>query len=218
MEHRGAERVARLAVEKGVRRLTYLSGDFAGDPRAMSSPAERAKYLAEQAIERSGISFTIFKPTYFMETLSRHIRGPFAIVLGRPQPVHMIAADDFARQVSRALRTPAADRITVRSRGPEAISVGDALEQYSTIVVPGTRVVTVPLPLMRAVDSLVLRGAMARQLHTMRLLEEIGEEPDDATASAVVGEARTTLVEWCRSLPDARDRRQPRPQPGGRHA
>ncbi len=45
----------------------------------------------------------------------------------------------------RALVAPAADRLTVRSRGPEAITVKDALASYSSIVAPGTRVLSVPL-------------------------------------------------------------------------
>lgn len=66
--------------------------------------------------------YTIFKPTYFMETLPRHIQGKRAVVLGRqPHPLAMIAATDFARMVSHAFRTPEAAHREFCVHGPEAM-------------------------------------------------------------------------------------------------
>ncbi len=71
---------------------------------------------------------------------------------------------------------------------------------------------------MRVVDKLVLRGAMARQLRTMGLLEKIGEEPDDGTAESIVGGPQPAF-----SSGASASERRPRPadaehEVGGRHA
>jgi uncharacterized protein YbjT (DUF2867 family) len=80
VEHRGPARVAELAARAGVGCLTYLSHLLAA-PYAAAS-ALRAKFRAEQAIAAAGVPFTIFRPTYFMETLPRQVRSSRAVVLG----------------------------------------------------------------------------------------------------------------------------------------
>ena len=129
VEHRGTARVADLAAQQGVSRLTYLSGMLVAEDAKIAG--DRAKYHAEQAIRSSGVPYTIFKPFYFMETLPRHVQGTLAIVLGRqPHPLHMVAASDFARMVSRAFRTPEAANRSFFVHGPEGITIPDALRLY----------------------------------------------------------------------------------------
>jgi hypothetical protein len=100
----------------------------AGRRRRSDPRGHRAKYRAEQAIRQSGVPYTIFKPTYFMETLPRHIQSRLAIVLGRqPHPLHMVAAADFARMVSRSFQMPKAANRIFFVHGPEAITIPYAL-------------------------------------------------------------------------------------------
>jgi uncharacterized protein YbjT (DUF2867 family) len=67
VEHRGTARVAQLAASAGVQRISYVSHSLAA-PDA-GAPDLRAKFHAELAIASSGAPYTIFRPTYFMETL-----------------------------------------------------------------------------------------------------------------------------------------------------
>src|SRR5215211_3894388 len=79
---------------------------------------------AEQAIAASGVPYTIFRPTYFMETLPRQIRGRRAVVLGRQRrPFHLLAAADFAGMVSRSLSTPEAGGKHLDVHGPQAFTI-----------------------------------------------------------------------------------------------
>ena len=96
VEHRGPARVAEFAGLAGAGRLSYVSHMLAA-PDA-GAPALRAKFHAQQAIAASAVPSAIFRPTYFMETLPRQVRGSRGVVLGRqPHPFHMLAAADFAR-------------------------------------------------------------------------------------------------------------------------
>jgi len=196
VEHWGTTRIAELAVQKGVSRLTYLSGMLVAEDAEI--PADRAKYHAEQAIQGSGVPYTIFKPTYFMETLPRHLQGNLAIVLGRqPHPLHMVAAGDFARMVSRSFRTPEAANRHFFVHGPEAITIPDALRLYCSMVEPGKRVVSMPLWFMSVVDTLFMRGQLRSTLQLMRVMQRVGERGDPSEANEVLGAPATTLRQWC---------------------
>jgi uncharacterized protein YbjT (DUF2867 family) len=82
---------------------------------------------------------TIFRPTYFMETLPRQVRGSQAVVLGRqPHPFHLVAVADFARMVSRALAAPASAGQRLDVHGPEALTIAEALRIYGERLAPGT--------------------------------------------------------------------------------
>ena len=105
-EGQGTGHVARAAADCGVELLTHLTGSLVHEDYGEEIPEHRAKLAAEEAVSRSGVPFLFFRPTYFMDNLPRHVQGRFAVVLGRPKPLHMVAATDFARMVSRAFQVP----------------------------------------------------------------------------------------------------------------
>ena len=196
VEHQGTARIAELAARQGLSRLTYLSGMLV--TKDAEIPGDRAKFRAEEAIHRSGVPYTVFKPTYFMETLPRHIQGNFAIVLGRqPHPLHMVAAHDFAQMVSRSFRTPEAANRHFFVHGPEAITIPDALRMYCSLVEPGKRVVSVPLWFMSVVDALFMRRQLQSTIQLMEVMQRIGERGDSSETNAVLGAPTTRLRQWC---------------------
>jgi len=196
VEHRGTARVAELAARQGVSRLSYLSGMLVDEDAKI--PADRAKFRAERAIHRSGVPYTIFKPTYFMETLPRHVQGGLAIVLGRQShPLHMAAAGDFARMASRSFRTPEAANRHFFVQGPEAITIPDALRLYCSLLEPGKRVVSMPLWFMSVVDGLFTRRQLRSTIQLMRVMQRVGERGDPSEANEVLGAPTTTLRRWC---------------------
>ncbi len=198
VEHRGTARVVEVAAAQGVARVSYVSGMLVAEEFAGTIAQHRAKLRAEQAIYQHGVPYTIFKPTYFMDTLPRHVQGRVAIVLGRqPHAYHMVAARDFARMVSRALRTPDAANRHCFVHGPEAITMADALRLYCRVVEPGKRVITLPLWCMRVIDALVLGRKLQDTLQLMALMQRVGERGDPAETHRLLGAPTTTVREWC---------------------
>ena len=196
VEHQGTARVAELAARQGVSRLTYLSGMLVDEHAEF--PSDRAKFRAERAIHRSSVPYTIFKPTYFMETIPRHVQGRLAIVLGRqPHPLHMVAARDFARMVSRSFRTPEAANRHFFVQGPKALTIPDALHLYCSLVEPGKRVVSMPLWFMRAVDTLFMSRQLRSTIQLMGVVRRVGERGDPSEANEMLGAPATTLRRWC---------------------
>lgn len=54
-----------------------------------------------------------------------------------------------------------------------------------------------PLGVMSAVNRLVLRGALSRELALMRTMQHAGESSAVPEAAELLGPATTTLQTWC---------------------
>jgi uncharacterized protein YbjT (DUF2867 family) len=198
IEHGGTARVARIAGEESLGRISYLSGMLVDSGRADHLPEQQAKAAAERAVRNSGRAWTIFRPTYFMETLSRHVVSPrSAIVIGRRlPPLHMVAAEDFARMVATALTAEGDYTGTYFVRGPRAITLGSALERYCAQFHPEARVKTMSTQFMRIVDKIFMGGRLRPQIDLMSVLEESGEIGDTTETERVFGSPRIDFDEW----------------------
>ncbi len=198
IEHRGTARVARAAQRHGLRRITYLSGSLVHENYGEKIPEHRAKLAAERAIEATGIPYTFFRPTYVTDNLPRHVQGPVALLFGRQRRVlHPIAADDLAASVARALVLPEAANRDFFLHGPEPITLAEALRLYVALVEPRARVVSVPVPLMSAIDRLFLGGTLGPAIAITRLLQALGERGDPEAARAVLGAPQVSVRAWC---------------------
>jgi uncharacterized protein YbjT (DUF2867 family) len=198
VEHRGTARLAAAAARHGVARFCYVTGSLVHEPYGPKLPEHQAKFLAEQAIRTSGVPYTFFRPTYFIDNLPRHLQGRVAVVLGRRQPaLHMVAASDFAAMVSRSFRLPEAANRDFFIWGPEAVTIPEALRLSCSLVEPGTRVATVPLGIMALADRLVMGGRLHANLQLMRLLQRLGERGDPLEATTMLGAPTTTVSQWC---------------------
>ena len=71
-------------------------------------------------IKSSGIPYTIFYPTNFMETLAqRHSAGQLFMMLGRARFCnYWIAGSDFGRQVAKSFALPQAETVNITFRAP----------------------------------------------------------------------------------------------------
>ncbi len=200
VEHRGTAMLAAAAARHGVRRISYLTGSLVGESYGEPIAEHRAKRAAEDAIKSSGVPYTFFRPTYFMDTLPRHVRGRVAVLFGRQKRLlHPVAARDYAAMVARALQTPAAAFREFCVHGPEPMTLAEALRLYCASVAPGTRVITVPHGVMSVIDRTVMGGRLQGSLEIMALLARLGERGDPEPANALLGAPTTTLREWCQT-------------------
>lgn len=206
VEHHGTATVAAAAARHGLGRISYLTGSLVRVPYGPKIAEHRAKLAAEQAIEDSGVPYTFFRPTYFTNTLPRHVQGPAIVALGRQRrTLHPVCAEDFAGQVARAFATPAAANRDFYIHGPEELTLREALGIYRQIVAPDKRLVTIPLPVMAAIDRAFMGGKLAPNLQIMRLLARIGERGDPTAANELLGAPTTTVEEWCRERVSSAD-------------
>lgn len=167
----GTEEQVRIAREAGVPRFVYVSGVKAD--AASAKPWYRAKGLAEAAIRRSGLSWTIVRPSWAYgpddNSLNRFAaiarRSPVMPVVGdgrqRLMPVHV---DDVAAVVAEAAVQPSGgstDGRVLEVGGPEVLSMDQVVAAMLDAMGLRRRVVHVPDALPRLAGS-VLAGLLPR--------------------------------------------------------
>lgn len=153
--HTEAEGLANLlaaARQAGVGRVAYLSSlvmRYQGIS-GFDWWVFRVKQRAVQLIRESGIPYSIFYPSNFMETLLHTQRvGPLVLVLGRSDVrPHFMAARDYGRQVVRALQIAGAGQHQEYVvQGPEALTQWDAARRLAAAYTK-SRLVAVRTPMI----------------------------------------------------------------------
>jgi len=104
-EREGIQNILAAAMRAKIQRIAYLSSlikNYQG-MQGFDWWALRIKNDALQKVKSSGIPYSIFYPSTFMETFYNLVRGnTIYLVSGSRAPMWMIAADDYGRQISRA--------------------------------------------------------------------------------------------------------------------
>ncbi len=197
LERRGGESVARAAAKARLQRVTYLSGASVTEENCWFA-GTKAKFQAEAAIRASGVSYAIFKATFFMESLPRFVRDGRASVIGaQPNPWRWVAAEDYARMVSKAYGLPVL-RHDFYVYGPQAFTTKEALQRYCAIVHPQAKVGNLPLWIAGLIAAMpggeALRAALPFFRYTEKIkVTEVGSAEE---ANALLGVPATTLEDW----------------------
>lgn len=105
-EREGVDNIIAAAKEKNIKRLSYLSS-LIKNYQGMNNFrwwAFEVKQSAVDKIKQSGIAYTIFYPSTFMETFPfQMMSGSRIMMLGHSEaPMWFIAAEDFGKQVVSA--------------------------------------------------------------------------------------------------------------------
>lgn len=208
----GVRAVAELAAAAGHRRVTMISGIFATAEFASQHPAEAAKLEAEHIL-LSTVPATVFRPGFFADTLSRFVRGGHGMLLGtQPHAVRPLVADDLMLSVSRSYDMPSAASMRFDAVGTEPMLLSDALRAYLDQVRPDARIRTIPLPLARVADRMILKGTLSRTLSTMSLLQRHGDACEPRAFLETFGAPATGFASWLAALPSSNMERAAAPR------
>ena len=132
--------------------------------------------------------------------MPRFVRGTRASILGsQPHPWHWVAADDYARMVSKAYATPEAANKTLHVFGPQPWTMRQALQTYCTIARPDAKVGAIPFWMASLIAGLSRDKELEAVLPFFRYSEKVAEAGDPAEANALLGAPTTTLEQWCRA-------------------
>ena len=122
----------------------------------------RMKYDAEQRLIRSSLSWTIIRPSPFIETFQQVLGAPLlekgkTVVFGRARnPINFVSAHDVAWCVERASSDPALRGVAVDVGGPENLTLRQFVASFAAVTGANGPVKNIPLPMMRLM-SLVAR-------------------------------------------------------------
>lgn len=192
-----AETVARLAPRLDLERISYISGATVAEENRWF-PMVNRKFLAEKAIREAGIPYTIFCPTWIMESLPLFVMQGRASVLGKqPYPYHWVATEDIARMVSTSYGLEAATNTRILVLGPEAIRMQEALRRYCAVFHPDIKAVSsMPFWFVRLLATITRDHGLKTAGEMMAYFEKVGEGSLPKQADPIVGAPTITLDTW----------------------
>jgi uncharacterized protein YbjT (DUF2867 family) len=124
---------------------------------AASVPQLDYKYAAEQALQSSGMSYTIIRPSSFQETFGNGFapfkriieRSGIGMTMGSGRGLQsFVAIGDVARATVLALDHPEARNEIVPVGGPEDLSYRDAYARIARVTGQRVTIVAIPRPLL----------------------------------------------------------------------
>ncbi len=96
-------------------------------------------------IEQSNIPFTIFHPTWFLDSLFWAIKKNNFQWIGQPVDFYWISSDDYAVQVIEAIGNPQAFDTHYAVQGPEKINYKQVIDRLKTSFNPHLKMQVLPL-------------------------------------------------------------------------
>jgi uncharacterized protein YbjT (DUF2867 family) len=139
----------------------------------------RMKHRAEEALIASGLTWTIIRPTAYMETWIELVGLPLlesgkTRIFGQgDNPINFVSASDVARYVDLAVADPTMQGEAVDVGGPENRTMLDLVATFQEFIGFRGRVSHVPLPMMRVMSVLMkpLTPAFAGLIQTAVVMD-----------------------------------------------
>lgn len=158
---------AELAVQRGVRRLVFLSA------RDWGVSGSEEHLASERAVTRSGADWTILRPTWFMQNFSEsYLRDP--VIEGRlvlstgsgREP--FVDAEDIADVAAAALTADGHAGQVYELSGPDLLTFGDAVDAIAAA--SGRELAYVPVPDEEYATYAARRGVSAEDIELLTML------------------------------------------------
>ena len=199
MDHLAVRDIARAARELGVGRVTLISAYAVSEEKA-DTPESRAKVKGEAALRSSGVPYTVFRCSWFMETLPMFVQGKNISLIGNQvHPLHWIAVEDYARMVSKSYQSDDALNKELYIFGPEALTMREAMQLYTEIAAPGVKLSPISTRMLSVLGWISFNPEWKSMATLMKHYERWGEDGSPAEADRLLGAPKVTLREWCES-------------------
>ena len=197
VEHHGTRIIAEAAKAANVGRVTIISS-YAVSQEKADTPESRSKFKGEAALKSSGVPYTIFRCSWFMETLPLFVQGKNISLIGNQiHPLHWIAAADYARSVSNSYKTDETLNKELYIFGPEAYTMKQAMQIYCEIAAPDVKIAPVSTRMLSILGTLSFNIEWKSISTLMGHYERHGEDGSPEEANRLLGAPKITLKEWC---------------------
>ena len=199
----GHRQLIDVAKASGVRHVVYTSA-YLPAPAYRSIPFFRIKNQIEEYLKASGLSFTIVRPTAFMDFHAHVLIGkPIlenkkVMLFGRGErPRNFIAADDVAQLVTWALHDTSAYGKTVDIGGPEDLTHMDIVRVYESTSGRKATVRHMPIAVPRLLAPLIrsLHPGLSQILQAA-VLADTAEQRFDSRRPPPSPIKLTRLADW----------------------
>lgn len=201
-EREGISNVIALARETGIRRIAYLSSlvkNYQG-MNGFNWWAFDIKQKAIEVIRSSGIPYSIFYPSTFMECLDKQmLRGKnLMLVNGSKSKMWFVAASDYGKQVAKAFRIAGNGDQEYVIQGETGYDWPEAAKIFTRNYQPGAKTMSAPLGLLKFL------GLFSRKMnygaHICEALNKYPEKFESQRTWDELGKPGTSLERYCSSL------------------
>lgn len=204
VDHQGNRNLVRAAAEAGVEHFVLLSVLDARPDHPMS--LHRAKYAAEQNLHASTMSWTILRPSSYVETWMDIVGGKLAsggpaVVFGRADnPINFVSVQDVATLVERALTDPALRGETIDVPGLDNLTM-----KQLALHLGANRIRHIPRGALRLLSTILppRAPAFARQTRAALVMDTTDMTADPSALLAQFPDIRwhpaTGIAKQCRA-------------------
>jgi uncharacterized protein YbjT (DUF2867 family) len=160
VDDRGHRQLIDAAKAAGVQHFVYTS--VQGATPLNPVPFIRIKYLVEQYLQASDLSYTILRPSAYMEWHAHEFIGKSILATGKAtifgrgdNPRNFVAGEDVASYAVLALTDPAATGQIIEIGGPENWSNNEVAALYAKLTDRPVQISHVPLSALRVMSPLL---------------------------------------------------------------
>lgn len=203
----GVEKLLEAASAAGVRHFVYTS--FSGQ-LDLDCPLRNAKRRVESRVQQSGMTWTILRPTCFMEVWLSPAVGfdpvnASAVVYGDgTNPISFISSGDVAEFAVRSLSNPAARNAIIEMGGPEPITPLEVVRLFEEVGGRPFTVSHVPVETLVAQQEAATDDMGRSFAGLMRCVAQGDAIPMEETARTfdiALTSVRTFALETCARIP-----------------
>ena len=201
-EREGVANVLEAAKQTGIKRIAYLSS-LVQNYEGMNGYrwwAFQIKHDAVKKIKDSGIPYTIFYPSTFMETIPGNMirKDKLMIASGSVAKMWFIAASDYGRQVANALRKDDGQNQEWLVQGLTGYNWDEAADIFIKHYQKPLKTMKAPVALVKVVG--VFNQKANYGWHIMEALNKYPEQFESSRTWNELGKPTVTLEQYAAGL------------------
>ena len=168
----------------------------------------RTKARVERYLQDSGMTYTIVRPTAFMdlhayELIGKSVmEGKRVMLTGKGvNPRNFVAAEDVAKVIVGALRVPSLRGETIDVGGPANLSSLEVVRVFERVSGRKAKVAHLPIPMVRALSRAIrpVHPGISRIMKLAVVSETTDQTFDPQVMRAKIPVTLTTLENWAKS-------------------
>lgn len=204
-EREGLSNILEAAKQNGLRRVLFLSS-LVQRYNGMNDFHWWIFQMKEEAIKKvkeSGIPYSIFYPSSFMETMGRDmIRGnKIMLVSGTKQRMWFIAGKDYGRQVVNAIKIADGNNQEYTVQGTEAFDWNEAAKVVQENYYRPLKIITAPISVLKMLSPFI--GVMNYAAHICEALNRYPEKFESEKTWQDLGKPATSFANFIKELKPA---------------
>ena len=201
-EREGINNIIEAAKKTSVKRIVYLSSlikNYEG-MNGFNWWAFQIKQAAVNAIKKSGLNYSIFYPSTFMECLDKQmLQGTRIMLAGKSEaPMWFIAAKDYGVQVAWAMKKAGDTNQEYVVQGLEAYTSDEAAKVFIENVKSKIKIMRAPIAPLKYLG--IFNQRMNYAYHICEALNKYPEKFESENTWNDLGKPSTTLAEYIASL------------------